>query len=395
MKLGAIVGEAIANLLAVRGRSVLALVGISVGIGSVIAMITIGEVVAEQSLKQFRELGTDILKLESRPPEDGRRLPEITPEDVVELPLHASTIMTAAAWTDDFNEIFWFGSLLGSVPVFGVTEAFADIGKLHLESGRFVSDLDYRQYHCVVGSGTARAMRDAGAARVLGERIRVFGRLFTIVGVLRPVEERGYLDMSEPNANVYLPITTMMHLSHTREIRRIVARMRPGVLPDAAAREAVSFFESRAGDGEFRVESSKQLIEQMGRQSRLFALLLGAIGGISLVVGGVGVMNVMLISVNERRGEIGIRRAVGARRRDIRRQFVAESVALCLTGGMLGIGLGIGSAYGICGLTGMPFHVSATPIVLGVATSTAVGIFFGLYPAHRASRLDPIAALRG
>ena len=103
MKLGAIVGEAIANLLAVRGRSVLALVGISVGIGSVIAMITIGEVVAEQSLKQFRELGTDILKLESRPPEDGRRLPEITPEDVVELPLHASTIMTAAAWTDDFN----------------------------------------------------------------------------------------------------------------------------------------------------------------------------------------------------------------------------------------------------------------------------------------------------
>ena len=133
----------------------------------------------------------------------------------------------------------------------------------------------------------------------------------------------------------------------------------------------------------------------MREQTRLFTVLLGAVGGISLVVGGAGVMNLMLISVGERRGEIGLRRAVGARKTDIRRQFVSESVVLCLAGGALGIGLGAGSAYAICAATGLPYALSWTSVVLGVATSSVIGVVFGLYPAQRAAGLDPMAALRG
>ena len=395
MKIRAVVGEAFGSIMAARRRSILALFGISVGIGSVIAMITMGEIVTGESLAQFRELGTDLVAMTKIDARRGRRGAEIAVEDVVDLPFHTSTIVTAAAWADSINDVRYAGSKLGSKPVLGVTEGFARIGKLRLESGRFISDLDYRRHYCVVGSDVARAMGEAGAARVPGEQIRVFGRLFTVVGVLRSVGARDFLNQSEPNAVVYLPLTTMMRAADTGSVRHLVLRMRPDVLPEEAVHEATSFLRSRAGGIlEFRVTSAKQLIEQMRQQSRLFALLLGAIGGISLIVGGVGVMNLMLISVSERRGEIGLRRAIGARRRDIRRQFVSESVVLCLTGGMLGIGLGSGVSYAICLFTGLPYALSTTSVVLGVATSTAIGVFFGFYPAHRASRLDPIAALR-
>ena len=390
-----VVGEAFGSIMAAWSRSILALFGITVGIGSVIAMITMGEIVAGESLAQFRELGTDLVTMTKMEPGRGRRGAEIAVEDVVELPLHAPSVVTAATWIDSFGDVRYAGAKLGSRPVLGVTEGFARIGRLRPESGRFISDLDYRRPWCVVGSDVARAMRDAGAVRVTGEQIRVFGRLLTVAGVLEPVGSRDFLGLSEPNAVVYLPVTTMMRATDTGPLQQIVLRMRPGVRPEEAAREATAFLGSRArGSLEFQVQSARQLIEHMREQTRLFTLLLGAIGSISLIVGGVGVMNLMLISVSERRGEIGLRRAIGARRRDIRRQFVSESVVLCLTGGMLGIGLGSGTSYAICVFTGLSFALSTTSVVLGVATSTAIGIFFGFYPAHRASRLDPIAALR-
>ena len=143
-----------------------------------------------------------------------------------------------------------------------------------------------------------------------------------------------------------------------------------------------------------RIRSAEEIIAQMQKQMRLFTILLGAIGSISLIVGGVGVMNVMLVSVAERKKEIGIRRALGAQRSDIQLQFIVESILLCMVGGLLGIGLGIGASYGISIFSKWSFSLSYDAILLGVIVSAAVGIFFGFYPARQASRLNPIDALR-
>ena len=277
---------------------------------------------------------------------------------------------------------------------FGANESFADIHKLAVRDGRFLSALDRGQRYCVVGSDVADVLRAAGAQPVVGEQLRFQGRLYTIVGVLQPSFGERFGQNLQPNGSIFLPLDTLMRVSLTQGVRLIFARMEPGVAPDAAERAAAAYFEARAPGVRLNVTSAQQLIERMREQGRLFTLLLGAVGGISLIVGGVGVMNLMLISVSERRGEIGLRRALGARRRDIRWQFVIESLGLCLAGGALGVASGIGLAFGIAAFAGWPFFVSGAAVALGVCVSSATGIFFGLYPAHQASRLDPIAALR-
>lgn len=393
MRLSSNAGEALSSLAAVRGRSLLALVGIVVGIGSVIAMVSTSEVVKEESLKQFRELGTDILMIRRLHSRESSRI-ALTPQDILDLPEAASGIAVAAASISSSGEFLYRGQRIAEGSAFGVTEAFADIHKLHVASGRFISELDGHRYFCVVGSDVAHALRRAGAGEILGQHVRFLGRLYTVIGVLHPSPGPRFGQNLDPNATVFLPIATLMRMSREDGIRLVFARMESGATPEKAAPEAIAFLERRAPGIRLKVTSAKQLIERMRRQGHLFTLLLGAVGGISLVVGGVGVMNLMLISVNERRAEIGLRRALGARRRDIRRQFVIESVTLCLAGGSLGVALGIGVAYGICVFAGWPFAVSTKAMVLGVAVSTGVGIFFGFYPAHQASRLDPIAALR-
>ena len=394
MLLRANVTEALFSLAAVRGRSILALFGIVVGIGSVIAMISISEIVKEESLKQFRELGTDVLMIRKLHVLGSRSRMTLSPQDIQDLPGATSSIMTATPWVQTSGKFLYRGKKIADGTALGAGEAFADINKLYVARGRFVSELDGRRFYCVVGSDVAGALRRAGAGAVLGERIRFLGRLYTVIGVLHPSAARRFGQNLEPNTSIFVPIATMMRASSAGEIRLILARMRPATVPEDATREVISFLQGRVPGTRLRVTSAKQLIERMRKQGQLFRLLLGAVGGISLIVGGVGVMNLMLISVSERRGEIGLRRALGARRRDIRWQFIIESVALCLTGGVLGIALGIGVAYGICQFAGWPFFVSTTAMALGVGVSTGTGVFFGIFPAHQASRLDPITALQ-
>lgn len=395
MRLAATAKEAVSSLAAVRGRSILALFGIVIGIGSVIAMVSTGEIVKEESLKQFRQLGTDILTVRKRYSGSGRDAPKISLAAVHALPAETAGVASAAAWINQSSETRYGGKRLVDGPVVGVTQSFADLAKLEVRRGRFVSDFDRGEFWCVLGAEVATALRRRGAEEVLGQQVRIFNRLFTVVGVLESGAEGGFRIPFQMDKAVFLPIATSMAVSRGQaEIQNIIARMAPGAAAEQAALETENFLRLRAPGLRLRVRSAKQLIERMQGQSQLFTLLLGAVGSISLIVGGVGIMNVMLISVSERRGEIGLRRAIGARRRDIRRQFVIESVTLCLAGGMLGTLLGVAASWGICRFAEWPFFVSNTAMAAGVGVSTVVGIFFGFYPAHRASRLDPITALR-
>ncbi len=170
--------------------------------------------------------------------------------------------------------------------------------------------------------------------------------------------------------------------------------MSPGAHHLKATSDVKRWFRRKPKPASVRVQSAEALIEQMHKQMRLFTLLLGAMGGISLLAGGIGVMNVMLVSAAERRLEIGIRRALGARRLDIQNQFLIESVILSLLGGVVGIALGIGMTYGICSYSKWTFLISMEAMGLGLGVAGAAGVFFGLYPAYQAARLDPVRALR-
>ena len=385
------VKEAAGSLFAARQRSLLALIGIAVGVGSVIAMMSVGVIVREEALQQFRELGTDALSIRIARAGPGTAAP-VAARDAFALSALPG-IAAAVPFLSSPGEITLAGRPAEPVTIVGAPGALADLDKLRVASGRHLSDLDRRRYFCVVGAGVAEALREAGFERIVGETVRLAGAVYAVVGVLEH-SSRG-MRRYGPDHSVFIPISTAWRVLPGPEIRNVSARMGPGAHHVAAVQDVVDHFRRVAPGRTVHVRSAEQLIEQMYKQMRLFALLLGSLGSISLLVGGIGVMNVMLVSVTERRSEIGIRRAFGARRTDIQSQFLIESVVLSLAGGLVGIAAGIGGTWAICSVSDWTFDFSLLAVGLGMGVATAAGVFFGFYPAWQAARLDPVAALRG
>ena len=371
------------SLAEMGGRSGLALIGIA----AVIAMVSTGEIVKEETLRQFRALGTDIVTIRRRFSEGGHT---ISLADVTMLPAAVPAVAAVAPWMSDHGTMTYRGRELGRGELLGVTEAFAGLHRLSMAEGRFISALDRGEPYSVIGHRVGQAMRTSGAKALVGESIRFAGRVYTIIGVLAP--SVGSVQSANVDTSMLLPMPAAGRLG--LEIDFGIMRLRPGADPYAAARDVKAYFKQVAPNVDMDVTSARHLIEQMQRQAQMFTLLFTAVGSISLVVGGVGVMNVMLMSIAERRAEIGLRRAVGARRRDIMAQFLTESALLCLLGGIAGIVLGSVAAWGISQYAGWSFFVSITAATLGVGVSTGVGLFFGFYPARHAARLDPIVSLR-
>ena len=380
--------EGIVSLYAAKQRSLLALIGIVIGIGSVIAMVSVGVIAKRQALEQFRELGTEFLAIRSVG--SAKRIPLA---DALALPKETSSITAVAPWSQGYTGVVYAGKKIADVPVLGVTGSFTRVTKLQLEQGRPISDLDFRQNFCVIGAEVASGLRSAGARRLTGESIRLNKRICTIVGVLRGLPTGG-MQQFDADRSILVPFAMAQRMFAGAGVQQVSARMRPDVHHTVSASEVKNYFRRKMPDLKIRVESAQKLIEQMQRQMQTFALLLAAVGSISLIVGGVGVMNVMLVSVTERRREIGIRRALGARRIDIQSQFLTESVVLSLLGGVFGILLGVGSTWIFCWFTGWTFLVDLNAVVTGFVVACCVGVFFGLQPALQAARLDPVAALR-
>ena len=394
MALKSNVKEAVVSLYAAKQRSFLALVGIVIGIGSVIAMLSVGTIAKHQSLDRFRELGTDYLTIQVRGGAGGGGARAgVRLEDAVGLPDGTASIAGAAPWSQGYTAIVHGGKKIADAPALGVTGAFLDLNRLKLAAGRGISDLDFRRAHCVIGAKIAGSLRRAGVKDAIGEPIRLNDRICTVVGALSASPRSG-MQPFEADRTVLIPVSTAQRLFPRHRLNRIVARMAPEVHHTEATREVREYFRSKAPRLSVNVQSAQRLIEQMQSQTQTFALLLAAIGSISLIVGGVGVMNVMLVSVTERRKEIGIRRALGARRFDIQSQFLIESVVLSLIGGVFGVLVGVGGTWAFCHFSGWTFFVDPTAAALGFVVAFLVGVFFGLQPAHQAARLDPIAALR-
>ena len=386
--------EAARSLTRARLRTLLGLVGIAIGIASVIAMMSTGEIATAEARKRFEALGTDIVTVKL---EDNYRGPGIQLEDALALAGEVPAISAAAPVVEGSGGFIHAGRrLANSGAMKGVSASYAGLTKLEIAQGRFVSDVDGGSRWSVIGAKVADAIRRTGTLDVLSAEVEIDGRFYAVVGVLQSREETYGLPIQvEADESVFVPVATAWRVVPQAKVKDIVARAAPGVHHEDAVRAVKAWFSERDPRLPLEVTSAKQLIRQMEEQLGLMTLLLGAIGSISLIVGGIGVMNIMLISVSERRREIGVRRALGATRGDIRRQFLMESVILTLAGGLVGVGIGSGATWGICKYTGWEFFVSAFSAAVGLGVSSAVGVFFGLQPAHQASRLDPIVALQG
>lgn len=377
-----------------KQRTVLGIIGIVIGIGSIIAMISVGLIAKDESLKEFEELGTEFIVIDSIRSPSGAPAMVIPLDHAMEMPVDMPTIVHSSPRLSSTKTLAYSGRKIGRGQINGVTSPFAEILKLSLQEGRFISDLDNRSYYGVIGAEIAQAMRRAGARQLVGEVIKSGNQRYTIVGVLADAPQRNTLSLDiDANRSVFVPIRNAQRVFPGEGIRQVVARLSRGVHYTVATKQIQAYFKRKARGLNVSVDSATELIEQMEKQMQLLTLLLGTVGSIALIVGGIGIMNIMIASVAERKGEIGLRRALGARRSDIQGQFLAESVLLCLLGGVLGTVVGVGGTYAVCHVTEWEFFVSWLSIALGIGVASVVGIFFGFQPAYQAARLDPVSAL--
>jgi putative ABC transport system permease protein len=398
------VREALINLFSSKLRSALALLGILVGTASVVAMVSGGELATNEALKQFKVLGTNLLavSINEAPSEDqGEHRQEyrkshiqanLTLQQVLQLSSVDQSIVGIAPYTQIYNPIQYEGHVING-SVLGITESFARIMRIDLLSGRFVSSLDKQAFFCVIGDHVYQEIKKTTFADPLGQQIQIGQNFFTIIGIAKPWLENSFLYANVDDA-VLVPILASLVLSQSASINNIILQLSPRANIDTVDSRIRQYVNHEVVGKRLFFRSAKELIASMGKQSQILTVFLGLIGSVSLLVGGIGVMNIMLVSVVERRREIGIRLAVGASRADIRGLFLTEAIMLSLLGGSLGIIVGVIIAYVIALFWHWEFILFLWPPLIGFGVSVAIGIFFGFYPAHRASRLDPIEALR-
>ncbi len=389
--------EAMLNLLSAKLRSFLAILGVLVGTGSVVALISSSQLATAHTLAEFKKLGTNLISLyitdnqAGQPSNAGAN--EFVLSDVPKLKNASQQIQLVAPYTQGFQPSY-FGDVNLDAQLVGTTESFGAIAKLELVEGRFISYFDHRNFFCVIGAGLEQKIKENNGEDPLGKQIRLGQQMFTIIGVLKQWPENLFIS-ADLNNSVIIPLQTSYFLDKNTKIQNILIRLVKNPDLDEAKNKIQKTMAIIVPNKKIIFNSPEQIINIIGKQKQTYTWLLGAIGSISLIVGGIGVMNIMLVSVVERRREIGIRMAIGARQYDILRMFLIESIMLTVFGGFLGVVFGVLSSYILVLFTGWKFYFYATPILLGFFVSMLVGIFSGFYPALRASKLDPIQCLTG
>lgn len=397
MKILAHAKEGLANLYYSKLRSALALLGVLVGTASVVAMVLGGQLATQEALRQFKTLGTDLLavSINSSQEEEGEvtgKNDNLSLSEALALGSADKDILAVAPYTQLFYPMSFNGKPLNGF-LLGVTERFADITHIQLSAGRFVSLFDQYASYCVIGYDIQKAIEAMGVKEVIGQQLQIGKQLFVIIGVADQWPENNFV-YARIDSSVLIPIMASTMISKYSVINNIMMRLSPDADIPSVEQHLTRSLSSTVSGKQVSFRSARELISKMKKQSNILTVFLGLIGSVSLIVGGIGVMNIMLVSIVERRREIGIRLAVGARSRDIGLLFLMEAVMLSLLGGVLGVVIGILIAYIIASIWHWTFTFFWFPPLAGFTVSVAIGIFFGFYPAWQASRLDPIDALR-
>ncbi|ABB56112.1 ABC transporter permease [Synechococcus elongatus] len=394
---------AVKTLRANRLRSALTMLGIIIGNASVITMVGVGQGAQRLASEQFESLGPNVLFIVPGN-QDTRRggldIPKtLVLADAVAIATQVPTAGEVAPQVSTRQLVTYQGES-STTQVFGVTPSFLTVRSFSVARGRFFSDLDLSRAEQVAVLGSDLAIKLFGVQNPVGASIRIKGASFRVIGVMEP--KGSFLGNNQDDA-VYLPLTTVSSriLGTTSpygiEVSFISVAAKDANSIDAAQFQITNLLRQRhriIREDDFEVRSQKDVLTIVGTVTNGLTLMLSAIAGISLLVGGIGIMNIMLVSVSERTQEIGLRKAIGATQKDILNQFMIEAVILALLGGAIGTGLGITGVTAIALLTPLKAGVSPVAIAITVTISSGIGLFFGVVPARQAARLDPIVALR-
>jgi putative ABC transport system permease protein len=386
-----------------RMRSGLTVLGIVIGVGAVIATLAIGQGAREAVQAQIRNLGANTLTVMSGTiTAGGARMSvgttnTLTADDAEAIKRECPAVQAVAPTVRTGAQVV-FGANNWSTQVQGTTADFTIVRAWPVASGVFITDSDVRGAAkvCVLGSNVVDQL--FGTADPIGSTIRVKDMPFRVVGVLTTKGGQGWGGSQDDV--VMVPLTTAQRkLVNRTTVNSIsVSAVSEGQV-NAALDQITDLLRQRhrirpGADADFFIFTQQEMASSAAETSKVMTLLLASIAAVSLLVGGIGIMNIMLVSVTERTREIGIRRAIGARRRDIMMQFLAESAFLSLAGGALGVALGIGAANAVSHFARWPTMVQPAAVALAFSFSTAIGLFFGYYPALRAASLDPVESLR-
>ncbi len=388
--------QAIGTILAAKLRSFLAVLGVLVGTIAVVALMTCGELATEQALVQFKKLGTNLLAISAYPSGQGElksHQDELPLSFWQSLPKMMPNIKAIAPYGTTYQPLSFAGtSLSGSI--IGANEELAPIIKIKMLKGHFVHSIEAYDHICVLGHGLLKQVQKVTLQSPLGQQIRMGQSLCTVVGTIEPWQENGFFN-EDINQSIIVPLPSLMFISRDAKINNAILLLKENTDIDEVIHYLRQRISEEAPGMSVFIRSAKQIIASMENQGRIFTLLLGVIGGIALFVGGIGIMNIMLVSVSERKKEIGIRKAVGAREKDIQALFLIESVILSLLGGTLGVMLGLLLTRVVAYFTHWDFKIIFFPVFSGFLVSSLTGIFFGFYPAKRAAAMEPIQSLRG
>ena len=386
---------ALSSILAHKLRSALTMLGIIIGVGSIITVVAIGQG-GEMSLKsEFSGSGNNTVPIQfkedmNEPLSIGER-PQITDEDLFEIKKipEIKHVITTNSSMEPLN----LNEKKDMVSVIGLDSEYFEVNQIKVKKGRSLNKFDVEQGSNVVMISTDVKDIFYPKENPVGKIIEIRGQPLQIIGIYK--SDNGFMGMSIPE--LLIPISIWPIIYGKSEIQNIVVQAETPDQLERAGKKAVDVLNNRKSNdisGKYEIMDLKKLQEGLSQLTKIMTMVISGVAGISLVVGGIGVMNIMLVSVTERTREIGVRKALGATRSKILLQFLIEAVMLTLLGGLIGIALGYSGAYIVSKIAGWPPLVSWEVVVGGVLFSMTLGIIFGLIPANKAAKLDPIESLR-
>jgi putative ABC transport system permease protein len=393
----------VATLTANRLRSILTMLGMIIGNASVVAMIGVGEGAQRFASDQFKSLGPNVLFIVPGTDRARNRSFEVPKTlvlgDAEAIATQVPTVAMVAAQLQTQTPVIYRNQNKSSL-VIGTSELFPTVRDFDVAKGRFISKQDIQRGNLVIALGSALAENLFGQKDPMGQQVRIRGLTFRVIGMMK--SKGAFLGNNQDDAG-FIPISVMASRvigktsPYGTELTFISVSAKDESQIAAAKTQITNLLRLRhkiVDEDDFTVRSQEEALNIIGAVTGALTIMLVAIAGISLLVGGIGIMNIMLVSVTERTQEIGLRKAIGANQADILLQFLIESIILSAVGGAIGILVGSGTVVMVGLFTPLQTAVSLPAIVLAVSVSGAIGVFFGVVPAQRAAKLDPIVALR-